>query len=194
MFFLPVRLQTSFSISCSVVSGSLWSPGLWLTRLLYPWNSSGKNTGVGCHALLQGIFPTQVLNLGLPPCRRILYCLNHQEAQTSFKRRSFLIPLSVGSILRGNGLHMQVLRKCVSIGATELENTVVFCKFITTGVQSFRRNWALGVINCTDEQTRVRSSRVEIIQVTLLMTDRAATVNQLSELLCQWSLQSKNFN
>ena len=30
------------------------------------WNSPGKNTGVGCHSLLQGIFPTQGLNPGLP--------------------------------------------------------------------------------------------------------------------------------
>ena len=40
--------------------------------------SPGKNTGVGCHAVLQGIFPTQVLNLGLPHCRQILYYLSHQ--------------------------------------------------------------------------------------------------------------------
>ena len=34
-------------------------------RLLYPWDSPGKNTGVGCHFLLQGIFPTQRSNLSL---------------------------------------------------------------------------------------------------------------------------------
>ena len=33
----------------------------------------GKNTGVGCHSLLQGIFPTQGLNLGLLRCKQILY-------------------------------------------------------------------------------------------------------------------------
>ena len=38
----------------------------------------GKDTGVGCHALLQGLFPTQGLNPGLPYCRWILYCLSHQ--------------------------------------------------------------------------------------------------------------------
>ena len=38
----------------------------------------GKNTGVGCHALLQGIFPTQGSNPGLLHCRRILYHLSHQ--------------------------------------------------------------------------------------------------------------------
>ena len=39
------------------------------TRLLCPWNSPGQNTGVGCHSLLQVIFPTQGLNLGLLHCR-----------------------------------------------------------------------------------------------------------------------------
>ena len=47
-------------------------------RLLCPWNSPGKNTGVGGPALLQGIFPTQGLNPGLLHCRRILYYLSYQ--------------------------------------------------------------------------------------------------------------------
>ena len=38
----------------------------------------GKNTGVGCHALLQGIFLTHGSNSGLLHCRQILYCLSHQ--------------------------------------------------------------------------------------------------------------------
>ena len=41
-------------------------------------DSPGKNTGVGCRALLQGIFPTQELNPGLLNCRQILYQLSHQ--------------------------------------------------------------------------------------------------------------------
>ena len=49
------------------------------TRLLCPWNSPGKNTGMGCHYLLQGIFLTQGSNLGLLHCRQILYCLSHQR-------------------------------------------------------------------------------------------------------------------
>ena len=40
--------------------------------------SSGKNTGLDCHALLQGVFPTQGSSPGLPHCRRILYCLSCQ--------------------------------------------------------------------------------------------------------------------
>ena len=43
-----------------------------------PWNSLSKNIGVGCHALLQGIFPARGLNPGLPHCRWILYRLGHQ--------------------------------------------------------------------------------------------------------------------
>ena len=39
----------------------------------------GKNTGVSCHFLLQGIFPTQGSNLGLPHCRQTLYHLSHQR-------------------------------------------------------------------------------------------------------------------
>ena len=41
-------------------------------------DSPDKNTGLGCHALHQAIFPTQGLNPGLPHCRRILYRLSHQ--------------------------------------------------------------------------------------------------------------------
>ena len=41
-------------------------------------DSPGKNTGVGCHDLLQGIFPTQGSNPGLSHCRRILYQLSYQ--------------------------------------------------------------------------------------------------------------------
>ena len=45
-----------------------------------PGDSPGKNTGMGCHAFLQGISPTQGSNLGLQDCRWILYCLSHQKS------------------------------------------------------------------------------------------------------------------
>ena len=51
--------------SFSVMSSSLWPHSLQPTRLLRPWDSPGKNTGAGCHFLLQGIFPTQGSNLCL---------------------------------------------------------------------------------------------------------------------------------
>ena len=43
-------------------------------RLLHPWDFPGKNSGVGCYSLLQGIFLTQGSNLGLPHCQQTLYC------------------------------------------------------------------------------------------------------------------------
>jgi len=48
------------------------------TKLLRPWDFPDKSTGVGCHFLLQGIFPTQGSNPGLPHCRQTLYRLSHQ--------------------------------------------------------------------------------------------------------------------
>ena len=41
-------------------------------------DSPGKDTGVGCRALLQGIFPTQGSDPGLPHCKQTLYCRSHQ--------------------------------------------------------------------------------------------------------------------
>ena len=66
-----------YSFACmlrySVVSDSLRPCGLQPARLLSPWDSPGKNTGVDCRALLQGIFLTQ----GSNPC---LSCLLHWQA------------------------------------------------------------------------------------------------------------------
>ena len=67
-------------VSRSVVSDSLRPHGLQPARLLCPWDSSGKITGIGCHTLLQGIFPTQGSNPAFPHCRRILYRLSPQES------------------------------------------------------------------------------------------------------------------
>ena len=64
--------------SCSVVSNCLWPRGLQPARLLRPWNYPGKNTGAGCHSLLQGIFPTQWSKPGFLHGRQIDYHLSHQ--------------------------------------------------------------------------------------------------------------------
>ena len=52
-------------------------------QVLCPRNSPGKNTGVGCHSLLQGIFLTQGSNPGLPHCRQIPYYMIHQGSPCS---------------------------------------------------------------------------------------------------------------
>ena len=59
----------------SVMSDSLWPHRLRPARLLCPWNFPGKNTGVGCHFLLQGIFPTQGSNPNL-------LCLLHWQVDS----------------------------------------------------------------------------------------------------------------
>ena len=80
--FLPfsvcVCVCVCVCVSHSIMSDSLRPHELQPTRLFCPWNSPGKNTGMGCHSLLQGIFPTQGLNQGLLHCRRILCHLSHQ--------------------------------------------------------------------------------------------------------------------
>ena len=69
-------LLHAYVLRHSVRSSSLWPYGPWPTRLLCPWDSPGKNTGIDCHFLLQGIFPTWRLNLGFLYCRQDLYHLN----------------------------------------------------------------------------------------------------------------------
>ena len=60
-------MDESESVSHSVVSDSWQVYGLYHTGFLCPQNFPGKNTGVGCHSLLQRIFLTQEWNLHLPP-------------------------------------------------------------------------------------------------------------------------------
>ena len=57
--------KESESVNCSAVFNSLPPHVLWPARLLCPWDSPGKNMGMGSHSLLQGIFPTQGSNPGL---------------------------------------------------------------------------------------------------------------------------------
>ena len=85
---IPVFLPRECHGQRSLVGYSPWgckewdtTGVLWPTRLLCPWDVSGK-TGEGCHFLLQGIFLIQGSNSGLLHCRQILYHLNHQESIT----------------------------------------------------------------------------------------------------------------
>ena len=70
---LEAPTEMSESESHSVVFNSLRPHGVYS-----PGNSPGQNTGVDSLSLLQGIFPTQGLNPGLPHCRQILYQLSHK--------------------------------------------------------------------------------------------------------------------
>ena len=84
--------QVSYSNS-SIIWWLFWGKGLWFVREKWnsfshvrlfetpysPWNSAGQNIRVGSHSLLQGIFPNQGLNPGLPHWRRILSQLSHNR-------------------------------------------------------------------------------------------------------------------
>ena len=58
-------------------------------------DSPGKNTGLGCHALLQGIFPTQGSSLGLPHGRQIVYQLSHQGSPWYKKLLKIVMPIQI---------------------------------------------------------------------------------------------------
>ena len=71
--FVEYKNYTIENKNLSVVFYSLRPHGLYS-----PWDSPGQNTGMGSYSLLQGNFPTQGTNPGLPHCRWILYQLSHQ--------------------------------------------------------------------------------------------------------------------
>ena len=68
----PIKKKKRESVSRSVSLQPQSLCRLYPIRLLCPWDSPGKNTGVSCHSLLQGIFLTKGWKLGLPNCRQIL--------------------------------------------------------------------------------------------------------------------------
>ena len=97
-------------LSRSVMSHSLQPHGLLSTRLLCPWNSPAKNTGVGCQALLQGMFPNQGSKLGLLHCRQILYHLSHQSSPFQL----------IGDLIFKGQLLTQYTVTCVSFSCAHL--------------------------------------------------------------------------
>ena len=68
------RESVHHSVKSDAVRPYGWQPA----RLLCPWDSPGKNTGVGCHSLLQRTFSTQGPSPGLPHCRQTLDHLSHE--------------------------------------------------------------------------------------------------------------------
>ena len=84
------HIAFSTVLNRSVVSNSLRPHGLQPSRLLCLWDFPGKNNGVGCHFLLQGIFPTQGLNTDLLHCGQILYQLSYKGSPICWLRGCIL--------------------------------------------------------------------------------------------------------
>ena len=93
-------LTSSIGSLFSTESHSVMFNFLWPHGLYSPWNSPGQNTGVSSHSLIQGIFPTQVSNPGLPHCKWILYQLSHQASPGTLEW--VVYPFSSGSSWPGN--------------------------------------------------------------------------------------------
>ena len=81
------KIENKYSNNSSKIQVTFQNSVVDLATIVCPWESSGQNTGVGCHALLQGIFRTQGLNPGLPnpgigprspAWHADSYCLSHQ--------------------------------------------------------------------------------------------------------------------
>ena len=88
--------------ACSVVSDSLKPHELQLTRLLYPWDFPGKNDGVGCHFLLQGISLTPGSNLHLLHVQvdyLPLYLLGSPQIRELMKTDSWALPSGDADVL-----------------------------------------------------------------------------------------------
>ena len=84
---------TSFFLVYVCLSRSVVSDSLQPARLLCPWDFPGKNTGVGCHFLLQRIFPTKELNSGLLHSRQIPYTLSHPGSHLILSKAMSNCPL-----------------------------------------------------------------------------------------------------
>ena len=98
--------------------------GLQPTRLLCPWDFPGKDTGVGCHFLLQGIFPTQGSNPGLLYCRQILYQLSYKG--NPFSHICYLCSFLMLAIPTGVMGELTVVLICFSLMISKAEHLSMY--------------------------------------------------------------------
>ena len=115
-------------LSHSAVADSLHPMDCGLPGSSVHGDSPGKNTGVACHALLQGLFPAQGSNPGHPHCRQILYYMSHQgspgvrlQAKCTQLWLSliyligFLIYLNLNLFFKCHWFHYLVIQDCSSL-------------------------------------------------------------------------------
>ena len=89
-----VKVTQSCLLLCNPMDYSLPSSSVHV-------DSPGKTPGVGCHALFQGIFPTQGSNPGLSHCRQILYHLSHQGSPPQLLGSPYLPQLEKALVQQG---------------------------------------------------------------------------------------------
>ena len=126
--------SSSSSSVFSVISDCLQHYGLQSTRLFCPWDFPDKNTGGGCHFLLQGILPTQGSNLGLLHCRQILYHQCHLGSPfiIQLPTNSYILKLSFPNAENFFSISTQKYKKIKFL------NTAFPCDFSSTHFLPFQ--------------------------------------------------------
>ena len=118
----------SESFSSSVISDSLQPHGPQPTGLFCSRNLPGKNTGVGCHVLLQGIFLTQGSNPGLLCCRQIFYHLSHIKEDLNVRAKTITLRRKERykhhNLEFGNGILVMMLK------AKEIKEDCTYIQFL----------------------------------------------------------------
>ena len=154
-------------LSCSVVSNSLWPHGLYSPRgSSVHGDAPGKNTGVGYHALLQGLFPTQESNPALPHCRLIIYQLSHQGSPRILEWVAY--PFSSGSSQPRN----QTGISCIAVDSllAELPGKTLVWYSLTYSCSSCLCRW------CHIQKTTVKTN-VEVFSP--MFSSRSFTVSSI---------------
>ena len=116
MTHIPV-CGSSVALSCPTLCDCMD----WPARLLCPWDSPGQNTGVGSHFLLQGIFPTQQLNLYLLH----LLCWQADSLPLSHLRSPIYVPTCFQNEILGSYAFLFLM-----------EPNFCFCKYISEMIMS----------------------------------------------------------
>ena len=125
--------------------------GLQPTSLLCLWDSRRKNTGVGCHVLLQGIFPTQGLNPHL-------LCLLHWKVGS--------LPLALPGKLQGNGDGLisrvpEATSSCPFPGFTSNQSCEILRSLLTTGQGRTIQHPSAQLLNCKMESSQNKLVRFQ---------------------------------
>ena len=151
-------------------------------RLLCPWNFPGKGTEVGCHMLLQGIFPTQGLNPGLPHCRQTLYHPSHQGSPWVWANSRRYGRTGKPGMLQSTGLQ-RVRHNSV----TEQQSEKSLMGKRETNKQTQAGEWGLGIGGATIENRVARAGHWECsIWVRILRRGGFKCAAYLGEDLSSW--------
>ena len=134
------------SFSSLVVSNSLWPHGLQPVRLLCPWDFPGKNPGVGCDSLLQGVFPTHGSNSHLCIAGRFFTIWAIREAHNSY------LKCVVITITKWY-LYLKYINMGASLVTQSVKNLPAMqrCRFNPwVGKISWRRSWQSTPVFCVE--------------------------------------------